>query len=57
MDSPASRSKHAIKCHLVFVGPPAGGGEEEKEEECKHQGDSKVMAWSGAVDGTMIQVR
>ena len=29
----------------------------EEEVECRRQGDSKVMAWCGMVDGRMLQVR
>ena len=29
----------------------------EEEWECKRQGDSKVMAWCGMVDGKMLKVR
>jgi hypothetical protein len=28
-----------------------------EEVECRHQGDSKVMAWCGVVDGRMLEVR
>ena len=37
--------------------PDAGAMGSQDEVECKRQGDLKVMAWWGLVDGRMLEVR
>ena len=46
----SSGAKHQEQRYL-------GAWHPHEEVECKRQGDSKLMAWCGVVDGRMLVVR
>ena len=57
MDYSAKRLHYPCSTLSGFVKEFADWKNSHEEVECKRQGDLKVMAWCGMVDGRMLVVR